>query len=214
MVRDGQNAHLQTGCPIFVELDEAKDKLFSKIVGFQDGKYIIISQPTSSNEMSPRLRIGSTAVVKYVHEGSIIAFRSPVVDQIQNPDKLVFINFPKEVTRQNLRSQKRYICNYAARIQIGTETAEARLEDISLGGSCCSVDNVAVSHLGKPPTVGDSVELSVQQPGSSSWDRLVGRVSNTFGRADRTHYGVAFEQIDSDAENVIKHIIFELVTSL
>lgn len=212
-MKEVQNAHFQTGCPIFVELDEAPDKLFSQIVGFQDGKYVIISQPTSRKSVSPRLKIGSTAVIKYVHEGSIIAFRTPVVDQIQSPDKLVFVSFPKEVTRQNLRSQKRYTCNFPAKIQIGNETAESRLEDISQGGCCCSIDNVAVSHLEKAPMVGDSVILTVQQPGSSTWDSLPGRVSNTFGRADRTHYGIAIEQKDPDIENLIKQIIFQTLTS-
>lgn len=211
VVKEAQNAHLQTGCPIFVELDEAKDKLFSRIVGYQDGKYVIISQPTTSNAVKPRLRIGSTAVIKYVYDGSVIAFRSPVVDQIQDPDQLVFINFPKEVTRQNLRAQKRYQCNFPTKFKVAAEAVEARLEDISLGGSCCSIDNIAVSHMESPPKVGESVELNLQVPGSSQWVTLEGTVSNTFGRNDRSHYGVSFQRLDKESEDIIKQLIFHTI---
>ena len=206
-----RNTHLQAGCPIFVELDNVQDKFFSRIIGFEEGKYVIISQPTTSNAITPSLTIGSSATIKYVLEGSIIAFQVPVVNQIQNPDQLVFIEFPREVTRQALRAQKRYNCSFPVKFLIGNQTVEAQLEDISLGGCCCSIDNVAVSHLSSPPKVGDSIELTVQEPGTSTWMTLSGRLSNTFGRLDRTHYGIAFERLDRDSEGLIKQLIFQSI---
>lgn len=210
-MKEAQNTHLQPGLPIFVEIGEAKEKLHSKIVGFQDGKYIIIAQPSTVNAVTPKLTIGSTAVIKYVHEGSIIAFRSPVVEQIQHPDQLVFVNFPSNLTRQNLRAQKRYSCSFPVKFRIAAEAVEAKLVDISLGGCCSSIDNVAVSHMETPPVVGDDIELSVQQPGKNTWASLPGKINNTFGRNDRSHYGIAFQQKNEETENLIRQIIFQSI---
>lgn len=208
-MKEALNTHLQPGCPIFVEIGEAKEKLFSKIIGFQDGKYVIISQPSTANAITPKLTIGSTAVIKYVYEGSIIAFRTPVVEQIQHPDQLVFVNFPHEVTRQNLRAQKRYTCSFPVKFRKANEAVEATLVDISLGGCCSSIDNVAVSHMETPPVVGDDIELAIQRPGANTWASLTGKVSSTFGRNDKTHYGIAFQQKNSETENLIRQMIFQ-----
>lgn len=201
-----KHLEIDTGCPVFVELGGHSDKLKSKIVGYDPQKFVILSAPVGAAASS--LNAGQQVVLKYVYEGMVIAFKAAVIGAVTAPEPLLFVAYPSDVTRQNLRTQKRYSCDFNARLNIGQQALPCRLIDISLGGCCCSAASTVVSDSGLELKPGSQGVVEIELPGGGNWLSIVVTVSNAWNSGDQRQVGVAFANIDEVKKKQIKQLIY------
>jgi len=201
-----QQFDIITGNPVFVEFTGSKQKLQSRFVGFKEGKYVIIATP-EGGQLALQDHTGKL-IVKYVHEGAVIAFQAPLLDALQAPDQLLFLAYPQEVTRQNLRQQKRYGCEYQARVSGQGSLVTGQLVDISAGGCCCRLSKKALGTDQQVPKKDESVQLSIKLPEGDDWFQLPCKLSNVFNGADNLDLGLTFQSPDLAQQTQIKQLIF------
>jgi c-di-GMP-binding flagellar brake protein YcgR len=198
-----------TGNPVFVEIAGSKQKLPSRFVGFKEGKYVIIATPAGSQQAIPEQ--GGTITIKYVHDGAVIAFKASLMETLHKPDQLLFLAYPQEVTRQNLRQQKRYSCDYQARVSGTGSLVTGQLMDISSGGCCCRLLKKALGVNQPLPQKGEVVQVSIKLPEGDDWFQLPCTLSNVFNGVESIDFGLTFQSPDLAQQTQIKQLIFHTI---
>ncbi|REL25835.1 flagellar brake protein [Thalassotalea euphylliae] len=133
-----------------------RGKFRTTFIGFLSKQYVLIQYPDSNKlgGFGQYITQGANITVRGVvegHEGSIVAFVSPVLQTIQIPSRLMVLDFPKTVSLQNLRSTVRIDTDIKAKVKVNDDYWQASIQDISAKGCQLSVNN------------GDSLVLSKEQ---------------------------------------------------
>lgn len=202
---------MTSGCPVFLELDGSQDKLKSRIVGFEQQKYVIISAPQSGGSTTKSLPNGAAVVLKTVIDGVVIAFQTPVMETIKTPDELVFLSYPREITRQNLRQRKRYDCSFKGEFEWNGHSLNAEIVDISLGGCCCSFASSDISNYRMSLEKGSKATLTIRHTQDNILVQMGVMVTNFWDIGNKTKMGISWQSLTSDQERHIKDLIFSLL---
>jgi c-di-GMP-binding flagellar brake protein YcgR len=96
------------GLPVVLESAEIpKTKLTSYIRGVKDQDYLIIDHPKLNGRLVP-MSEDSSCIVRFIHQGKVIGFRSKVESTLLRPRALIFLQFPEEIETAKLRKSDRY----------------------------------------------------------------------------------------------------------
>lgn len=138
----GKMLDLQINNPLPVRLKLA-------LVGYELGRYIILKHPRTSNslEYSDVFIEGNRVIVRYLLEGDkgeCFAFSSSIRHVCQYPEKLLFLEYPKEIENRQLRTLQRTSIHLASSIKLNDDsknksaTISGVIVDISADGCCFS----------------------------------------------------------------------------
>lgn len=119
-LQPGRSLDLQINHPVPLRL-----KL--SLIGYELGKYIILKYPkgASAKEYNDVLIEGNVLIVRYLMEGNkgeCFAFRSTIKTMTQYPEKLLFIDYPKQIESRQLRLQQRTSIHLPAIIRLEDDT--------------------------------------------------------------------------------------------
>ena len=89
-----------------------RGKFRSSFIGYMPKNYVLVQYPDSSKlgSFSQYIAQGMGVTVRGLiegHEGAVVAFVSNVKQTIQIPSRIIVLEFPREVSLQNLRSSMR-----------------------------------------------------------------------------------------------------------
>jgi hypothetical protein len=137
-LQPGKSMDLQINHPVPLRL-----KL--TLVGYEVGKYILLKYPRVMNtsEYKDVLIEGNVMIVRYLMEGNkgeCFAFRSAIQNVSVYPEKLIFLDYPKDIENRQLRVQQRKSINIPAYIMIEEDDKNKEMKingfiaDISLKG--------------------------------------------------------------------------------
>ncbi len=153
------------GTRLILQLRQLSDRIPSKLVGLEHGKYLILSIPTlSPSDLSAYFKQGKSMVIRYVHEGAALGFESYVMGIIIQPVRLVFISYPDTVQDMNLRKHKRGDCYLPAEILFEDKPVHGFILDISRGG-CGFTAKIKKDFNTDALAVGSSIFLKFPIPG-------------------------------------------------
>lgn len=115
-LQPGRSLDLQINHPVPLRL-----KL--SLIGYELGKYIILKYPkgASTSEYNDVLIEGNVLIVRYLMEGNkgeCFAFRSTIKTITQYPERLLFIDYPKQIENRQLRHQQRTSIHLPAAITL------------------------------------------------------------------------------------------------
>jgi hypothetical protein len=104
-LQPGESLDLQINHPVPLRL-----KL--TLIGYELGKYIVLKYPqvARTSDYKDVLIEGNVMIVRYIMEGSkgeCFAFRSSIKNISLNPEKLIFLEYPKKIESRQLRTQQR-----------------------------------------------------------------------------------------------------------
>lgn len=104
--------HLKPGALVDLQFNsETPFRLKSKLIGFDEGKYLIVSaSPNTVREYGDIIREGAGCIVRTLVEGEAgqcIAFRSSLELIPARPKGLLFITFPQQIESISLRKESR-----------------------------------------------------------------------------------------------------------
>ncbi|GGD55627.1 PilZ domain-containing protein [Lacimicrobium alkaliphilum] len=123
-------------------LDHFDSRFHSEMVGYRFGRYLIIRFEDINFPQKDGVA-GMVAICRFLIEDSLgecFAFKTEIVNMMRRPDRLLFLNFPKEIHRRALRDKKRESANVIATIQMLSEQGlrgkpfSGLVQDISAGG--------------------------------------------------------------------------------
>ena len=127
---------MDIGITFRIEIEGAEESISCILIGIDNGKYMIIRTPpphTLGNASHLFLK-GNDIYVKYVYKGTIYGFRSKIIDHIDEPFKLLFIEYPEEIESYDFRGNKRVECYLPAFVSIAEHRIEGSITDISKAG--------------------------------------------------------------------------------
>ncbi|MCF6248274.1 MAG: PilZ domain-containing protein, partial [Desulfobacula sp.] len=140
--------------------------------------------------------------VKYVNLEDIFNFSSIVITILDQPDHLVFLQYPDMVESCNIRSHKRVECFLPIHATIGDQHISGVVTNISPKGCLCTIDhfkswennNVQHIHLFFP--YGDLETLSI-----------TGDVRSTQIQGSRIKLGIKFNEVDQFSQSVLATLV-------
>ncbi|MBA6390220.1 flagellar brake protein [Colwellia sp. BRX10-3] len=172
-----------------------RGKFRSTFIGYLKKNYVLVQYPDSS-------KIGSFA--KYIapgmgvtvrgliegHEGAVVAFVSNVKQSIQIPSRILVLEFPREVSLQNLRASMRIETHIKAKTKIKDEYWSSVISDISVSGCKLMINN------GEKLTLNDDkpVEIIIEDFQSLKNLKLEAEICNSKIQTGGVMLGVKFSE--------------------
>lgn len=137
-----------------------RGKFRSSYIGYVSKKYVLVRYPDNSKvgSFSQYITQGMGVTVRGLiegHEGAVVAFVSNVKQTIQIPSRIIVLEFPLEVSLQNLRTSIRIETYIKAKIKVKEEYWSSVIADISVSGCQLMVNN------GETLTLADDKPLEI-----------------------------------------------------
>jgi c-di-GMP-binding flagellar brake protein YcgR len=191
-------ALLQPGAVVTLDMSTPagqRGKFRSTFVGYSPKNYVLVQYPDSSKlgKFSQYIAQGMGVTVRGLiegHEGAVVAFVSNVKQTIQIPSRLIVLEFPREVSLQNLRSSMRIETYIKAKIKVKDEYWSSVISDISVTGCQLMVNNGEKLTL----AVDSSVEVIIEDFQGLSNTRISAEICNNKLHADGVSLGVKFSE--------------------
>lgn len=185
-------------------LDHFDSRFQSEMVGFRFGRYLIIRFEDFNFPQSEGVA-GMVAICRFLIEDSLgecFAFKTEIVNMMRRPDRLLFLDFPKEIHRRALREKKRQRANVPATIRMLSENGlrgrpfDGVVQDISPGGCRFQFDG---SHTGRKVNLLPVVISLLGRDGTVDRE-IAGKVRNSRYQDNLLSIGIQFDELNPDLE--------------
>jgi c-di-GMP-binding flagellar brake protein YcgR len=140
--------------------DDSKDRIFVKLMGFREGKSIIVTAPPSTNS-DVQVQKGHKFIVRLFSIKTVYAFSVAVLETKNSPYPYMHLTYPQHVESVVVRNAQRVNVGLIVSVQNEDpdkaldEAVSAKLTDISTGGSKLST----VEAIGE---VGDNISINAK----------------------------------------------------
>ncbi len=123
-----------------------RGKFRSTFIGYSPRNYVLVQYPDSAKlgNFSQYITQGMGVTVRGLiegHEGAVVAFVSHVKQTIQIPSRIIVLEFPRDVSLQNLRSSMRIETYITAKVKVKDEYWSSVISDISVTGCQLMINN-------------------------------------------------------------------------
>ena len=127
---------MDIGITFRIEIEGAEESISCVLIGIENGKYLIIRTPPlhTLGNASQLLLERNEIYVKYVYKGTIFGFQSKIIEHINEPFKLLFIEYPEKIESYDFRGNKRVECYLPAFVSIENKRIEGSITDIGKAG--------------------------------------------------------------------------------
>ncbi|MCI5168561.1 MAG: PilZ domain-containing protein [Candidatus Electrothrix sp. GM3_4] len=210
-----------TSCPeLFIEIGmqltvkscSTNESVACELIGMRCGEYLIlhILKDNYSDEFHIK---GKPLIVTNTWAGCVFGFSSRVIQHINSPDKLVFVEYRRAVESQeavrdcsvlrncNMRSSKRIDCFVPVQLSSDEAVFQARVDNISSTGCRCLVDDDFFNN--------NSLEMhtliTIQFSNTLSINGKVCVIRRQF--LHNHHVGISFTDIDDDTQRKLTELI-------
>ncbi|MCP4715712.1 MAG: flagellar brake protein [Deltaproteobacteria bacterium] len=205
----GVRIALDIGTPLHLELEGVAMPLQSDFVGMATDRYIIIGSPNLYSQVKHKLFAGNHIIVKYLFNGTVYAFQSKLIETINKPVRLVFLEYPKIVQRKDLRDHKRMTCYFPVKLIYENEVVAGVILDINKKGCRCKTqiqrsDNISTVNIDDP------MDLKFPFPGIEGEMQIPGAVTNIYKDGLGLDIGIKFKETSLEVERIISQYILSV----
>jgi hypothetical protein len=200
-INRSQRLFIELGTALLLEPDTPERAATSQLVGMQVGSYLIV-QLTENNWLQTRLTVGEILAARYVLSDDVFEFKTRVIRMIDDPDFLLFLDYPEVVNSCNIRTEKRVECFLPVRITLDTFCLSGVIVNINRNGCLCMVDNgpfpdpCALEHLTLNLPYGQTETLSIKA-----------HIRSIRKRGTQTSIGLMFKNLDGFSKNVLSALV-------
>lgn len=199
-------ALLQPGATVTLDMSTPagqRGKFRSSFIGYMPKNYVLVQYPDSSKlgNFSQYIAQGMGVTVRGLiegHEGAVVAFVSIIKQTIQIPSRIIVLEFPREVSLQNLRSSVRIETYIKAKVNVKDEYWDSVISDISVSGCQLMINN------GEKLSLSDNkpIEITIEDFQDLNNLKLKADICNSKVQSDGIMLGVKFD--DSSKLHVVK----------
>lgn len=178
-----------------IPLERHELQTCATLLGWKDGAFVISGLPYQEGQPVD-CQPGNPCVVRYIHEGKVVGYRSEIRGGQLSPEPLLFLSFPERIEEILLRKHPRIPVHQPIMVrpeeQPGAPFQEAPavgvLQDLSVAGC-----RAALTGSARWMVPGASVRLEFELPGIGHVTNLAGTVKNLSGSAARPLLGLEFQ---------------------
>ncbi|MFV0347347.1 MAG: flagellar brake protein [Halodesulfovibrio sp.] len=129
----GMKLDIQLGTKMLMSLNGSEGKHGTELIGLNPYEYLILKMPLVPG-IRNRMMPGEGLTIRYMFQGTIIGFKTHVINHISKPSSLVFVEFPDTLEQYELRSDKRLKCIIPTEVHSAHGVHKAAIVDLSAGG--------------------------------------------------------------------------------
>ncbi len=141
--------------------------------------------------------------------GTVYAFQSKVIESTSKPVKLLFLEYPKIIQHQDLRTQKRMSCYIPVKIKSNDEEANGAILDINKGGCRSHIKKVECENI-QFIEIEDQITLIFPFPGIEGELEVAGSIRNVRRDSDGMELGVMFSRNSAEIQDKIAQYILSV----
>lgn len=206
----GKRISLEMGTELQVEIANVAMPLSSSLVGMSEDEYLVITPPMPYHLIKQKLYAGNELIVKYLHNGTIYAFQSKLIETIAKPFRLIFLEYPKIIERHELRTSKRAKCFFPAYFEFDTIKFSGIIMDISKRGCMFQIQMLPGETL---PSfqIDEKIHLYCKFPGVEGDVGITGLLRNIKKSKQEATLGISFSKSTPQETNtIITNYIFSI----
>lgn len=218
VINVGDSFILPVGSQLQITLDGVAVTLNSLSIGFYPGRYIILNHPynASLGQITHKLFKGNKITIRYLNSGNIFAFQSTIIGVTSEPFRLLFITYPTQIVRHNLRKDRRVECYLPAELLGRNKKEEDVISDLAYNGiitdisiSGCSFDILNIPSIQTMPYVriNGLITLRTQLPGIERTIDLFGEIRRMRQDSNKINIGILFH-VSGDVKKIIAEYVF------
>ena len=187
------NIDLNPGTELSLTVDGLDVSLKSTFVGKNGNQYIVITPPSNFSGIKNKLLESDRIKIKYSLKGNILEFTSKLKQITNSPLKLLLLEYPASVVKQESRSHKRISCFISAKIEINSETKAGVIKNISKRGCCCVFEAAANSQ--NTLRCDDHITMSFCFPGIVDRQEVLGKIKDIRNKEKQLEVSIEFADI-------------------
>ncbi|MFV2059583.1 MAG: flagellar brake protein [Gammaproteobacteria bacterium] len=196
--------------------DDSKDRIFVKLLGYREGKSIIVTSPQVAGKPIP-VEKGHKFIVRLFSIKTVYAFNVAVLDTKRSPYPYMHLTYPLAVESVVVRSAQRVGVELIVSVQNEDpdkalkEAVSAKLTDISTGGSKLST----VEAIGD---IGDDISINAKFAvgGVDQYVQILAIIrrveiieAQDEGSKDLHVYGLEFVFVEENERLVLHGFVYE-----
>lgn len=166
--------------------------------GWKEGHYIVADPFTNKTAAIPELKTGSKIEIRMICGGFVAEFETKILKIMDGFHKIVFLKFPDNIIKKNLRNDLRIETTISALLEFNGKKYNATMMDISNGGC-------RINALDTPIEVFNTCKLSFLLPDGKS---VVGLNCTVRNQAKDSSFGLMFQEDDPELMNLQGFIEF------
>jgi c-di-GMP-binding flagellar brake protein YcgR len=192
------------GQEVFIEREMGSQKIRSRtrLIGIKPDRYLIFDMPLYDGTAAFTVS-GEPCVVRFVDEGEVIGFSSRVIQIHYEPTPLLFVEFPRDLEKINLRAQPRLRTSIPSTVRgpsLGEGPSPGVLLDLSEGGA-------KILTSARPPAQ-EALTISFGMPSGRAFSELSAVVVSVNDKHDeKIEIGVRFTDTPPELVEEIKGLI-------
>ncbi len=201
MNKPSQRLFIELGTTLQLAPEDPDRSVSGELLGMQVGKYLIVRM-SEKNWKKSRLKDKEPLNVKYLLSDDVFGFKAQIIRTIQNPDFLIFLEYPRDVKSCNIRSKKRVECFLPARIILDKTDLSGVIININKNGCLALIDGCPELDCCRTTPV--TIHLPYGQFDTLA---LKGEVRTTHKQGDQTRFGILFEDLDGFSKRVLTTLV-------
>ena len=191
-VNKGTRLAIEYGARLRLEIAGVEVPLESRMVGME-GEYLIITAPPNpQGALEHKIFEGNEMVVRYLSNGTVYSFQSKLRTSTSKPLQLLFLEYPKVVQKDELRSRRRANCMIPATFAYRGEKRDGMIIDISTTGCRGTLHGLnrkqQLFHL----DTGKNLQISCKFPGVKVPAVMHGEVRSVKKNQQKLTLGIQF----------------------
>jgi len=196
-----QRLFIELGTSLLIETREKTHSFAGKLVGMKVGRYLIVNISRAKSDTITILK-KDPVLVKYVNLEDIFNFSSVVLKIMDQPDDLIFLQYPVMVESCNVRSHRRVDCFLPITAGIGKSRASGVITNISPRGCLCSLDHAQIWENSN----GQEIDLFLSY-GDMETLSITGDIRSIQTRGSQVKLGIKFDEINSFSQSVLVTLV-------
>lgn len=129
-----EGIYIDIGTKVYLEIDGVTFSVTSVFIGLLKDEFMIITLPKKYKSIKNKLYPGNKMIVKYLHDGSVYAFQTSIIEMITKPIQALALEYPRVVQKRELRGNKRRHVVIPGRVEAKELEFAIIIDDISKKG--------------------------------------------------------------------------------
>jgi len=201
----GMRLNLELGSQMYIRIEKFEQTFRGMLVGAETGEYLIV-KTAIPREFESAILPGLQFNITYQSQGAEYGFSASVIDNLEQPYRLMFLTYPQKVDHLENRNRVRSYCYIPSSAQLNSNTIKGVITDISTSG-CRFVIRLPVNLMPRQLLLIDSIVLNFPILGLKGIQAFQGKVRNTTVDREKIAMGVEFIDLDKPLRDSIMEYV-------
>lgn len=201
IINKSQRLFLELGTALQLEPDTPERSVSGELMGMRVGEYLIC-RLSEKNWQQAGFTSDEHLRVKYILADDVLGFRTRIIRTIQNPDFLIFLAYPQDVSSCNIRAEKRVECFLSAELDLDGQTLACVIANINKNGCLTLVENCPELDCCRLTPV--TLKLPYGQFDTLT---LAGEIRTESRQGTQARFGIFFDDLDGFSKKVLATLV-------